>query len=64
MRFKRRLYHNELEVVANLAGNMAGLRFLYVLKLVQNAKKRLHYMTNLKNKDYDKLLPKPYEILR
>lgn len=28
MRFKRRLLHNELEAVASLVGNMAGLRFL------------------------------------
>ena len=28
MRIKRRLLHRILEVVADLAGNMAGLRFL------------------------------------
>ena len=34
MRIERRLHHRILEAVPGLAGYMAGLRFLYALKLV------------------------------
>ena len=48
MRFMRRLLHRNLEAVAGLVGNMAGLRFSYAHKLVQthpDGKKQLILLT-------------------
>lgn len=41
MRPERRLLHSELEAVAGLTGNMAGLRFLYNLRCSRKLKLRI-----------------------
>ena len=49
LRSKRRLLHNELEAVAGLSGNMAGLRFSYVRKWAWQCWR--NYSINLKAKE-------------